>query len=50
MGTENKQINKLINKIKKRNHVTRALLGTKFSCTEAETVPLFYLNFILAES
>ena len=35
---------------KKQNHVIRALFGTKFNCTEAETVPLFYLKFILAES
>ena len=51
MGTENK-------KRKKRTHscvrreiiISRVLLGTKFNCTEAETIPLFYLKFILAEN
>ena len=55
MGTENKtKNNKQKQKntflCKKRNHISRALSGTKFNCTEAETVLLFYLKFILAES
>ena len=49
MGTENKQTNKQTKKLKKRkqkknntflckkrNHISRALLGTKFNCTETE--------------
>ena len=34
----------------KRNLISRALLGTKFISTEAETMPLFFLKFILAKS
>ena len=34
----------------KRNLISRALLGTKFISTEAETIPLFFLKFILAKS
>ena len=35
---------------KKQNHIIWALFETKFNCTEAETILLFYLKFILAES
>ena len=34
----------------KRNHINRALLGTKFDYTEAETTLLFFLKFILSKS
>ena len=51
MGPENKtKQKKKKKKQNKRNHISRALLGTKFNCTEAETIPLFYLKFILAKS
>ena len=46
MGTENnkKEKEKIKNTslCKKRNHISRALLETKFSCTEVEAVWLFY--------
>ena len=34
----------------KRYLISRALLETKFISTEAETMPLFFLKFILAKS
>ena len=47
-NTKNKNKNTLL--CKKWNYISRALLETKFHCTERETIPLLYLKFILAES
>ena len=35
---------------KMRNHISRALLVTKFNCTETDRILLFYLKLILAKS
>ena len=56
MGTENqtkkkrkrKQKNTIL--CKKGNYISSASLGTKFNCSEAETISLFYLKFIVAKS
>ena len=53
MGTENqkkKEKNKNTFLCKKGNHISQALLGTKFDCTDTETILLFCLKLILAKS
>ena len=59
MGTENKQKNNKKKKKQKqkkntflckmRDHISRALLGAKFNCNKAETIPLSCLKLNTAK-